>query len=276
VRWHASADLLTRFARAPEALDPTTAASVEAHLLGCVACRRAVAAAADPEEVAASWRSIVDVIDRPRERLGARFLRRFGVPIETTRLVAATRPLVVGWLAAVVGSMALAVVLSRIVGSPGPFLVIAPVVPALVVWLAFAPIADPAGEAGVATPLAGAGLVLRRLVAVEVPAAVALAAGAAAVPHAGHAAVAWLLPGLALAAGGLALGTSVRIVTAAGLATLGWTVLLGVDAALDRHPLAQSVLFALPGQVVALGLAAAAVAICWRRRDRFATLAVTW
>ena len=47
---------------------------------------------------------------------------------------------------------------------------------------------------------------VRRLVAAEVPAAVALAAGAAAVPHAGHAAVAWLLPGLALAAGGLALG----------------------------------------------------------------------
>jgi hypothetical protein len=275
--WHATPDLLVRYARTPEAVDASRAASIEAHLLSCAACRHAVAEAADPATVAESWRAIADVIDRPPEPLLLRALGRVGLPAESVRLVSATRQLVFAWLAAVLGSVAVAVWLARSVGAPGPFLVIAPVVPAAVVWLAFAPIADPAGEAGVAAPLSGVGLVLRRLVAIEVPAVLALALGAVAVPGPPETTLAWLLPSIALAIGCLALGTSIRITAAAGVSALAWLALVALGRAVDRHgELADTVLFDRPGQLAALAVVACGVAVCRRRRDRFATLEVTW
>lgn len=275
--WHASTDLLTEFARAPEALDAATAASIEAHLLGCSLCRQGVADAGDPEELSESWRLIADVVDRPRAPLTVRVLCRLGVPFASARLVGATRELAIGWLAAIVGSVTAAVLFAHLAGSPGPFLAIAPMVPALVVWLAFAPIADPAGEAGVATPLAGAGLMLRRLLVAEIPAVLALTLAAVVVPGASLAAASWLLPGSALAVGCLALATSMRVVNAASLTTVAWIAVLAIPAAVDRHrALADSFVFGPSGQLAALAFVGIGVLRCWYRRDRFATVEVTW
>ena len=41
--WHASTEHLHRFANHSELMEPTTAASLEAHLVGCDACRRDLA-----------------------------------------------------------------------------------------------------------------------------------------------------------------------------------------------------------------------------------------
>lgn len=277
--WHASTDLLTRYARRPEDLDSTTASSVEAHLMTCATCRQGVAASADPAVVAASWSAIADVIDRPREGLLHRVLCRLGLSAWTVRLVAATCELRLGWAAAVFGSVALGVGLARAGDSPGPFLAVAPLVPLIAVWLAFAPIAEPAGEAGVAAPMSGMALVVRRVFAVEVPALVVVAAAAGFVPDASRAGMLWLLPGLALAAGSLALGTSVRMVSAVGGLALAWCALVSAAALPHRRSglgLVNSALFGPVGQLAAFGALLLAAVVCWRRRDRFSTLEVTW
>ena len=255
--WHASTDLLTRYARRPEDLDSTTASSVEAHLMTCATCRQGVAASADPAVVAASWSAIADVIDRPREGLLHRVLCRLGLSAWTVRLVAATCELRLGWAAAVFGSVALGVGLARAGDSPGPFLAVAPLVPLIAVWLAFAPIAEPAGEAGVAAPMSGMALVVRRVFAVEVPALVVVAAAAGFVPDASRAGMLWLLPGLALA----------------------WCALVSAAALPHRRSglgLVNSALFGPVGQLAAFGALLLAAVVCWRRRDRFSTLEVTW
>jgi hypothetical protein len=275
--WHSDHDLLTRFARAPELLDTASAASVEAHLVRCGVCRQVVADSGDAGEVAASWHRIVDVLDRPVDPVPVRLLARLGLPADTARVVGATRELSVAWCVAVVGLATVAVVLARLAGSPGPFLAIAPVVPAIVVWLAFSPVAEPAGEAGVATPLAGAGLLLRRLVAVEVPAVVALVVASLGVPGASLTAAGWLLPATALAVCCLALATSFRVATAATGVLIAWMTALTMARAVEQsRPVAESFVFGSGGQFVAVALACAGALLCWRRRDRFSTLEVMW
>src|SRR4051812_19011263 len=100
--WHATPEVLARFATAPDAVDDLTAASLEAHLLGCGPCRRAVATAAAGAPVAAAvtWDEIADRIDRPRPTVTERLLARF-VPDHVARIVAATPALRLAWLAAV-------------------------------------------------------------------------------------------------------------------------------------------------------------------------------
>ncbi len=176
--WHAPAAALTDFATDPESVEPTVAASLELHLLQCNECRAVVAAAASPFAAAASWDAVADRIDRPKPSLVERLLRRLGVTDTVARLVGATRPLQVAWLAAMAAVVALAVLAAQRADDAGPFLVIAPLVPLAAVALAFRAGAEPAGEAGAVAPVAGVGLVLRRAVAVVGATLVLLIAGA--------------------------------------------------------------------------------------------------
>jgi hypothetical protein len=120
----------------------------------------------------------------------------------------------------------------------------------------------------------GAGLVIRRAIAIVGITFGVLGAAALALPDLGPAAAAWLLPALALALGTLALGTWMRVEVAAGVLTGAW--LLGVSSVwwLAGHdvPLADSATFSVTGQMIALAVAAAAATIAATRRDHFATL----
>ena len=173
-------------------------------------------AAAAPALAATSWAAIADRIDRPRPTLLERFLRRLGIGSGTGRLLAATPALQLAGLAAVAAVALAAGMLSRTVGANGLFLVLAPLVPLAAVAASFAPAADPAGEAGVGTPLHGAGLVLRRAGAVLAVTFGLLGVAALALPDLGPAAAAWVLPALALTLGSLALGTWLRVEVAVG------------------------------------------------------------
>lgn len=275
--WHAPQDALVRFARAPEALDPTTAASIEQHLVACSDCRALVAEAADPAPLAASWAAITDVLDQPRATLSERVLTRFGMPTGMARIVGATPGLRLAWLATVAFLAVAAVGLARRSGSESLFLAVAPLLPLGSVLLAFLPTEEPGGEAAAATPLYGAGVVLRRAVATLVPSFIVVGVASAALPDLADAAR-WLLPGLALSLGSLALSTYVRPLVASTGLTAAWVALLtGVQAYDGRTiPLSTTVLFATEGQVVAVLLAAAAAVVLNTRRDRFATMEVTW
>jgi hypothetical protein len=274
--WHAPPDALVRFATAPDALD-AAAASVEQHLMTCESCRAAVAAAAPEDTQARSWAAIADVIDRPPRSVAERVLGALGVRAGMARLVAGTRALRVAWAVAIVGLATAAVALARAGASDGPFLVVAPLLPLVAVLVGFLPVGDPGGEAGTATPLHGAALTARRIVAVVAPAFAVAAIASLVVPDVTAGTPVWLLPGLALALGSLALSTYIRLTTAAGLLAAVWLAVLAVPAAAARGlAVDDAVVFGAAGQVACVCVAVGAATLTYARRSRFATLEVSW
>lgn len=274
--WHVPTALLHRFTERPEAFDDVTASSIEAHVVECGACRRAMAAAAAPDDVAASWEAIADRIDRPRVTLGERLLGWLGVDSGTARLLMATPMLRAAGLAATAVLSFAAVAVARGSDAEGPFLVLAPLAPLLMVGATFAPAQDPATEAGLATPMHGGGLLVRRAAAVLAVAFVGLGAASLALPDLGVEAAAWVLPALALSLGALALATWMRIGLAVSLLAMGWATLVPALrwSAGDGRSYADSPTFSPAGQLTALVLASVAAALLTLRRDRFAATEV--
>ncbi|HZN13903.1 MAG TPA: hypothetical protein VFB78_06540 [Acidimicrobiales bacterium] len=272
--WHATPDALADFATRPEQLDDTVAASLELHLLACDECRAAVAGAADTRALGDSWDAVADRIDQPAPSPVERLLRRLGVSDNYARLVGATRALQVAWLAALAVVVVATVVGSRGTDTNGAFLVFAPLIPVGAVAIAFAAGAEPAGETALVAPIAGAGLVMRRAVAVVSASFVLLVAGSLALPHLALADAAWVLPALGLSLGALALATWVRVETAAVALGIGWLGALwgaalevrGHESVTELAPLAPA------GQVACAALAVAAVAVLVVRRPTFATI----
>ena len=275
--WHAPPAVLARFVHDPAAIDAATAASIETHLVACAECRAGLAARSDPAVAAASWDAVADRIDRPRASVFERMLQLVGVHSGPARLAAATPGLRLSGVTAVVGLTAVAVAAARHADAHGPFLAVAPLVPLAAVALTFAAATDPGGEAGIATAVHGAGLALRRAVAVLVLAFAVLGIGALALPGLGAAPLGWVLPATALAIGSLALGTWVRLELAvAGLAG-AWLTTIGVLRYLDGvdRPVTESAAFTGVGQALAVALAAAGVVILAARRDRYSTMEAT-
>lgn len=271
--WHVPGDTLAVFAIEPAELDDVTASSVETHLVGCPVCRAAVATAADPAALEASWLAVADAVDRPRPRPVERLLSRL-VPATTARLVAATPGLQLSWLGAVIVVIAGAVAMSRTAGSPAPFLVFAPLVPLAGVAAAFLPSADPGGEAAGAAPLATAGLLLRRVQAVVAASLLVLAAGAAFLPNLDLAAAGWLLPSLLVTLAALAASTWVAPMWATAGTALAWVSALALATHRHRIPIDRTAVFAAGGQLTMAVLAACALALVTARRRHFAVVEV--
>jgi hypothetical protein len=278
MNWHVPGDTLSRYAVRPEAIDDVTASSIEQHLITCEACRTTVADAADVSSLEASWASVVDVIDQPRPWLAERVLTHVGLPSELARVVGATSGLRLAWLGLVVVLGGAAVAAARAAGSDTPFLVFAPIVPLVAVALGFLPVAEPAGEAAVATPVHGVDLVVRRTLAVLVPTIALLSIVGLAVPDLAGLGFAWVLPGLGLAAAALALSTFVRVPLAVGGLAGVWFLLLMIGERVDgvREPLGDTPIFGAAGQLVSLAVLAGAIVVLVARRDRFATMEVSW
>ena len=272
--WHAPVDTLVRFARSPEALDDTTASSVEQHLLGCRGCRALVADAADPIELDLSWEQVADAIDRPSAGPAERLLVRVGVAPDVARVVGATPGLRLAWLATTALLAVAAAVVAQGSGTDAPFLVVAPLVPLGSVLLTFLAIDDPAGEAGLATPMHGFGLLMRRTLATLVPTFVILAIASLVQPDLTSGGALWVLPSLALTLGALALATVTRITVATGVLAVTWLNLVLALSLLEGHrvPIADSPLFDTVGQATALALVVVAGAVLLTRRNHFSPL----
>lgn len=276
--WHAPTDALIRFATEPESLDEITASSVEQHLVACEVCRSVVASSSDEAYLGRSWAEVVDRIDQPSLAWGERLLHRLGMPPHLARVVGATPHLRLAWFATTVLVAAAAVGVAHDSGSDTPFLLVAPLVPLAAVLLAFLPTEEPGGEASIATPLHGAGLLLRRVLAVLVPTFVILGVAGLAQPDLTAGGALWVLPGIALAIGALALSTVMRASTAAITLAIGWIAIVSSVSVLDGRavPIADTLIFAWTGQITALSLALLAAAWLYTRRDAFSTLEVTW
>lgn len=277
--WHAPITTLTQYIAAPDALDEATAASIEQHLVSCAECRSAAAAAADRGTLEDSWAAVVDVIDQPRTSVFERLLRRLGVSEGIARIVGATPGLRTAFLVTIGFLSWGATRIASENGSDAFFLVVAPLVPLCAVLVTFLPAEEPGGEAAAATPLFGAGVTLRRSIAVLVPTFALLTVAGLLQRDPTGAGAHWLLPAIALTLTSLLLSTYVRATVATEISAATWLVaivLAKADAAPRHLALGETALFSATGQLLALALALTAAAALYVRRDRFSTLEVTW
>jgi hypothetical protein len=263
--WHLDEQALERYVAG--AAPPPLAASVEAHVVGCGACRDRLAPAVDLPRLDAVWEQVVEQIDTPVPGLIERLLLRVGVRDDTARLLAATPSLQAAWWASVVAVLALALAAAH--GTERGvvvFIALAPLLPVAGVAAAFSPLTDPVHEISAAAPYSAVRLLIVRSTAVL--AATVLLAGMAALllPGAPWLAVAWLLPALALTAGTLALATWFEPLRSALVLATAWVGVTVPALAPGRDPLlaVRSV-----GQLVCLIVLLAALATLVVRRDAF-------
>src|SRR6185437_10369255 len=104
--WHLDPEAIRRYAQGAVPLD--LAASAEAHLMKCAACRGVLSSSVDDRRADAIWHEVVDRVDRPRGSWAERMLVQLGVGDAAARLVAATPALRGPWLLAVAAVLALA------------------------------------------------------------------------------------------------------------------------------------------------------------------------
>jgi Putative zinc-finger len=222
--WHADAELLAAYAGGR--LDLARTASVEQHVLGCGHCRVAVAAGADRVLLDRVWADTVDVIDRPPVSAGERILTAVGLAPRAARLASHASRARRAWLWSSALLAAFAIAAPRTDGRLTTwFLVLAPLVPATGVALAYGPDTDPMYEVVATAPYSRLRLILlRSLLVVPVTGALLLVTGLT-VPGGARTSALWLLPGLALSAVTLALEArfgALRVAAALSLAWIGF------------------------------------------------------
>jgi hypothetical protein len=272
--WHVPDEALIRFVTEPRSLDEVTASSIETHIVHCGQCRAVTATAVDADALESNWHSLAEAVDHPRVSLLERVLGRF-LPETTARLLAATPALQTAWAAAVLAVGVVAVVLAHNAHSDLPLVILAPLVPLGGVALAFAPTSDPAGEAGLATPAQGAGVVVLRTLAVLATVIPILTAASVFAPVVDLRAIAWLLPALGTTAVAIALSTWLVPATATLTTGVGWAALVltvGYVGRTDLPDFNEAPFFGWTMQLVALFVLLAATAVSVRRRDRFTVL----
>ncbi|OMI87789.1 hypothetical protein BSZ07_20245 [Streptomyces sp. M1013] len=268
--WHVDEDDLRAYARGE--LAAPLLWSADTHLTACAACRGVLAEVSDAAALDAGWERLDAELDAPRPGRFERLLTRCGAGDATARLLAATPVLRRSWfgaLATVLLTTFPVALAAGAAGRPTLFLAFAPLLPLASVALAYGPVLDPTYEMAVVSPMHGFRLLMIRTVAVLV---VALGAGglaSLALPGFGPAALAWLLPGLALTVTGLALAPRLGPVLAPSVLAGAWAaVLLAADAARASSdgPLAP---FTAAGQGVSGLVAALGVGLLFLFRDRF-------
>jgi len=274
--WHVSEEHLDQYASGE--CDPVVAASTETHLVRCERCRAALATHVDASESDRRWARLADAVDQPTRTPVERLLHRDLHPSTAAgvvRLAFGTPSLLWAGAVALVVAAVLPVIASSLHHSRGLVLLLAlaPLVPMAAVSVAYRHAADPVGEIVLATPSAGLRLVAMRAVAVGAAAVPAGLVSAWVVGLAPHVAVAWLLPGLALAALVMASGTTrLDPLTVAVALGLVWAVVVGTPASLHAATAQRLVdLVSAPGsQLAALAVGSAAVLLTVARRDAVA------
>ncbi|MFD8426294.1 zf-HC2 domain-containing protein [Streptomyces coelicoflavus] len=268
--WHVDEDDLRAYARGELAAPALW--STDAHLTACAACRGTLAGVSDTAALDAGWERLDAELDAPRPGRFERLLTWCGAGDGTARLLAATPVLRRSWFGALTAVLLVTFLVAVAAGAadrPTLFLACAPLLPLVSVALAYGPVLDPTHEMAVVSPMHGFRLLMIRTVAVLV---VALGVGglaSLALPGFGPAALAWLLPGLALTTTGLTLTPRLGPVAAPSVLVGAWAaVLLAADAARASTdgPLAP---FTAAGQGVSGLVAALGAGLLFLLRDRF-------
>jgi hypothetical protein len=220
--WHASADLLRRYADGDATLAADVVWAVDVHLESCADCRATLAAEAT---------AVAPLVERVWAGLE---LDTTPAPVHRTRRLATwATPAMVPWLGMTALVTLLAFVADRVITQPFPSLalLLAPIAPVAGVAAAWAKGLDPAHELVAATPRAGLYLVLRRTVAVLATVIPLMAVATWTSP------LRWLLPCLAFTVGTLAIGAFVGVRrTAVGLVAAWAAFVVGPSLVTARAP----------------------------------------
>ncbi len=263
--WHADQALLSGYVRGE--IDRSASMALEAHFIGCAACRASLGRFADSERLQRGREAVLDAINAPRRGPLEALLIRAGMAETNARLVAATPSLSASWFAAVIIALGFAVVAAnQSANGLLVFLVVAPLLPMIGVAAAYGPCVDPTYEIGLAAPLSSFRLLLLRVAAVLAATTVLAGLAGLALPGLDWTAAAWLLPGLGLTLGSVALSTMIPPVHAARFVGLAWLVTVAAVTVPARDQLA---LFHYQGQIVFALLAAVAGAVIIRRKEAF-------
>lgn len=258
--WHVPEAVLAEYVGGR--LDAVRSASLEHHVERCAACRSLVGVLADTGLHELAWAGIRDRIEAPELPWVVRAAQRLGLREPTAILLAAAASLRLAWLTGALVALMFAVLAAILSdGSAWPFLLVAPLIPALGVAGSFGGPEEPTEVLTVTAPYGRARLVVVRtlaVVATTVPVACALGL---LLPGPAWIAVAWLGPALAalslvLAIGGIAgMRTAVPVVALAwcGLVLHGERVLASPTWAVDASQQAAY------GVVALLALAAIAI-----------------
>jgi hypothetical protein len=227
--WHVATRQLAAFRDG--SIGNMHAASVEAHLTACARCRHALAAdteTSEPERQHRIWAHITDEVDRPSPH--ARFDSVWA------RSTFASPPLAGAALVALLVTLAVPLLADAMSPRAGvaALLAFAPLAPLLGVVAAFRPSSDPAGEITLATPVATMRLVLLRTLVVAIASIPVGLLAAVLLPVRTSLLLGWMLPGVALCAVTLAVGTRVEVGRLAVSLALGWGVLVSMLAR-DMH-----------------------------------------
>ena len=268
--WHVAEDDVRAYARGE--LAPPMLWSADTHLAKCAECRALLASVTDPVALDAGWERLDAELDAPRRGLAESLLVRIGVADHTARLLAATPVLRRSWFGAVALLLMMTVLVTDAsnVATPNVFLALAPLLPLAGVAMAYGPVLDPTYEMTVVAPMHGFKLLMIRTTAVLATGLGLNGLATLALPGYGLAALAWLLPALALTATSLALTPRLGPVLAPGAVGGVWTALLLVahERAAHGGTLAP---FTATGQTVAAAVAALAAVLLYLARDRFDT-----
>lgn len=269
--WHADPSVLALYAA--EDLDDVRASSLEAHLLACNHCRRALAPMVPTPRLDAMWSEISTALDAPHPGLVEQVLLRFGVPEHVARLLAATPSLRLSWFLAeafALGSAALAAHHSSGTRAAGAslflFLVLAALAPVAGVAAAFGPGVDPAYEIGIASPMRSDRLLFIRATAVLMASIVIGGIAALALPDLDRTVALWLLPALGLTLTTLAVATWLQPIAAACTVGLGWLLLAAAASVATTDPLAA---FQVVGQVLSIVALLTSVSVLAQRRSAY-------
>jgi hypothetical protein len=223
--WHVATSQLEAFRDGT--IGSTHAASVEAHLVSCARCRRALACDAGADATQRQhrmWARITDEVDRPGPN--ARFDSVWA------RSTVGSPPLAGAALVALLLVLALPLLADAMSARAGvaALLAFAPLAPLLGVVAAFRPSSDPAGEITLATPVATMRLVLLRTLVVAMTSIPVGLLAAVLLPVRTWLLLGWVLPGLALCAVTLAVGTRIEVGRLAVSLAVVWAVLVSMLA----------------------------------------------
>jgi len=263
--WHMDDGLAVRYADGE--LNPTLAASVEAHLLACDRCRSLLTPRVPDARLDRVWAEVADAVDTPVPGPFERLLRAIGVHDHTARLMAAAYSLRLPWITASAAALLFAALASGETTRWGllVYLTLAPILPVAGVAVAFGRDGDPAHEIGLAAPYSMFRLMLMRSAAVLTSSsALALVVGLGLLGGSWIAA-AWLLPSLALTS--LTLALSSRFDPRHCGAVVAMTWLFVVVSVNFREP--SLAMFGGVGQVGYLAVAFASFALLFFRRREF-------
>jgi hypothetical protein len=223
--WHVPDALLGDYVSG--SLDALRSASLEHHVERCDDCRRRVRLLVDDRLHEQAWACVRARIEPPELSLVVRAARYLGVDEPTAILLSAAASLRLASLSAAFVALAFAVGAALIGGdSIWPFLLVAPLIPALGVAAAFGGPEEPTELLTVTAPYGRSRLVVVRTLAVVVATVPVACALGLLLPGPAWIAVAWLGPALAVLSLVLAIGGVAGMRTAVPLVALGWSAII--------------------------------------------------